>query len=202
MLNDGAFIVLTMQSPVWLKASEAVVITYRLPVWASPLACPMLGERPTVLKLVALVLAMGGVALLVGVDLSGATWEKLPAAGMGPGGRGAVRAGHGAGEEASAAPAADGQRGVAGAAGDDPRRLAGGVRAFREGGVSTGGWVAIAYISTIPLTVGYLAWFQALRMVPASTAETTVLVSPLVVSSAPACCWGRHSGRTRSWLWR
>jgi drug/metabolite transporter (DMT)-like permease len=48
------------------------------------------------------------------------------------------------------------------------------------GNVTAGGWAAIAYISTIPLTVAYLAWFRALRMVPASTAATTVLVSPLV----------------------
>jgi probable blue pigment (indigoidine) exporter len=46
--------------------------------------------------------------------------------------------------------------------------------------VTVGGWIAIGYISTVPLTVAYLAWFRALRMVPASTAATTVLVSPLV----------------------
>ena len=28
--------------------------------------------------------------------------------------------------------------------------------------------------------MGYLAWFRALKLVPASTAATTVLVSPLV----------------------
>ena len=50
MLNYGLFIVLTTQSLVWLKASEAVVITYTLPVWAALLAWPMLGERPTVRK--------------------------------------------------------------------------------------------------------------------------------------------------------
>ena len=46
--------------------------------------------------------------------------------------------------------------------------------------VSIAGWMSIAYISTIPLTVAYLAWFRALRMVPASTAATTVLISPVV----------------------
>lgn len=35
MLNYGPFVVLTTLSLVWLKASEAVVITYTLPVWAS-----------------------------------------------------------------------------------------------------------------------------------------------------------------------
>jgi probable blue pigment (indigoidine) exporter len=36
------------------------------------------------------------------------------------------------------------------------------------------------YISTIPMTVAYLAWFRALRLVPASLAATTILVSPMV----------------------
>jgi uncharacterized membrane protein len=82
MLNYGLFIVLTTQSLVWLKASEAVVITYTLPVWTSLLAWPMLGERPTLQKILALILALGGVALLVGADTAEATWQKLPAAGM------------------------------------------------------------------------------------------------------------------------
>ena len=80
MLNYGVFIVLTTESLVLLKASEAVVITYTLPVWASLLAWPMLGERPTVRKLLALVLALGGVVLLVGADAGEATWQTLPAA--------------------------------------------------------------------------------------------------------------------------
>ncbi len=46
--------------------------------------------------------------------------------------------------------------------------------------VTPGGWVSVAYIATIPMTFAYLAWFRALRMVPASTAATTVLMSPVV----------------------
>ncbi len=83
MLNYGLFIVLNTLSLVWLKASEAVVITYTLPVWASLLAWPMLGERPTFQKILALILALGGVALLVGADTAEASWQKLPAAGLG-----------------------------------------------------------------------------------------------------------------------
>ena len=48
------------------------------------------------------------------------------------------------------------------------------------GGVTHGGWASIAYISSLPLSVAYLAWFRALKLVPASTAATTVLVSPMV----------------------
>ncbi len=48
------------------------------------------------------------------------------------------------------------------------------------GGVSDIGWVALIYIAVVPLTLAYLAWFRALRLVSASTAATTVLISPMV----------------------
>jgi drug/metabolite transporter (DMT)-like permease len=180
MLNYGLFIVLTTESLMWLKASEAVVITYTLPVWASLLAWPMLGERPTLLKLLALVLALGGVALLVGADNAAASWEKLPGAAMGL--AAAVLFGLGtvlAKKRPLRLPpttsvAWQAMLGMI---------LVVSLAAFESpdwGQVTAGGWLSIAYISTIPLTVAYLAWFRALRMVPASTAATTVLVSPLV----------------------
>jgi drug/metabolite transporter (DMT)-like permease len=180
MLNYGLFIVLTTQSLVWLKASEAVVIVYTLPVWASLLAWPMLGERPTVPKIVALVLALGGVALLVGADTAAASWEKLPGAAMGF--AAAILFGWGtvlAKQKPLRLPptASVAWQALLGMV------LVVTLAAFEHpdwGNVTAGGWVSIAYISTIPLTIAYLAWFRALRMVPASTAATTVLVSPLV----------------------
>jgi probable blue pigment (indigoidine) exporter len=180
MLNYGLFIVLTTESLVWLKASEAVVITYTLPVWASLLAWPMLGERPTVQKILALILALGGVALLVGADTAEATWEKLPAAGLSL--AAAVLFGLGtvlAKKKPLRLPPTTSVAWQAMLGMVLVVSLAG----FEHpdwGNVTVGGWVSIAYISTIPLTVAYLAWFRALRMVPASTAATTVLVSPLV----------------------
>jgi drug/metabolite transporter (DMT)-like permease len=180
MLNYGLFIVLTTESLVWLKASEAVVITYTLPVWASLLAWPMLGERPTVTRIVALVLALGGVALLVGADTAQASWQKLPAAAMSL--CAAILFGWGTVLAKKKPLRLPPTASVAWQA------LLGMVvvvllASFEHpdwGRVTAGGWISIAYISTIPLTVAYLAWFRALRMVPASTAATTVLVSPLV----------------------
>jgi drug/metabolite transporter (DMT)-like permease len=180
MLNYGLFIVLTTQSLVGLKASEAVTITYTLPVWASLLAWPMLGERPTVSKIVALVLALAGVALLVGADTAEATWRKVPFALM-----------------ALAAAVLFGLATVL--AKKHPLRLPPATSVAWQAmlgmlpvvalamletphwdRMTPLGWGAIAYISTLPLTIAYLAWFRALRMVPASLAATTVLVSPIV----------------------
>ncbi len=180
MLNYGLFIVLTTLSLVWLKASEAVVITYTLPVWASLLAWPMLGERPTVQRILALILALGGVALLVGADTAEATWQKLPGAAVGL--AAAVLFGVGTVLAKKKPLRLPPTTSVAWQA------LLGMVLVVALAGfehpdwgrVTVGGWVSIAYIATVPMTFAYLAWFRALRMVPASTAATTVLVSPLV----------------------
>ena len=56
---------------------DAVVITYTLPIWASLLAWPLLGERPSWRQFVALVLAIGGVALLVGAGTAASRWLRF-----------------------------------------------------------------------------------------------------------------------------
>jgi drug/metabolite transporter (DMT)-like permease len=180
MLNYGLFIVLTTGSLVWLKASEAVTITYTLPVWASLLAWPMLGERPTPAKLVALVLALAGVALLVGADNAEATWEKLPAALMAL--AAAVLFGLAtvlAKKHPLRLPPATAVAWQA-AFGMIPLLALAATETRDWGRMTLPGWGAVAYISTLPMTVAYLAWFRALRLVPASMAATTVLVSPVV----------------------
>jgi len=180
LLNFGLFIVLTTGAIAHLRASEAVTITYTIPVWAVLLSWPLLGERPAAPKLLSLLLALGGVALLVGADPSQAAWDKLVPAGMALGaaisfGLGTVLA----------------QR--------MPLRLPPTVSVFWQaligtwpvigfalaerqdwGRVTPIGWAGLFYIAAVPLTLAYLAWFRALRLVSASTASITVLVSPLV----------------------
>ena len=51
---------------LWLPASEAALIAYTMPVWASLIAWPVLGERPTVLRTLALVMAFAGLASIMG----------------------------------------------------------------------------------------------------------------------------------------
>ena len=180
MLNYGLFIVLTTQALVWLTASEAVVITYTLPIWASILAWPMLGERLNARRIAAILLGCGGVALMVGIGTAAANWDKLPGAAMGfvaawLFGLGTVVAKK---YPLRLPPAAS----VAwqGSIGTIPVLVLSLWEHPVWSGVSTYGWVSIAYISKLPLTIAYLAWFRALKLVPASTAATTVLVSPMI----------------------
>ena len=74
LLNVTGWMVLMGLALLWLPASEAALIAYTMPVWASLLAWPVLGERPTVLRTVALVMAFAGLAAIMG----GQTSEMLP----------------------------------------------------------------------------------------------------------------------------
>src|ERR1051325_5661235 len=66
LLNVTGWMVLMGLALLWLPASEAALIAYTMPVWASLLAWPVLGERPTVLRTVALVMAFAGLAVIMG----------------------------------------------------------------------------------------------------------------------------------------
>src|ERR1044072_6981263 len=77
-LNVGAWMVLMGLALLWLPASEAALIAYTMPVWASLIAWPVIGERPTVLRAVALLMAFAGLAVIMGGNGFSATTEKLP----------------------------------------------------------------------------------------------------------------------------
>ena len=180
MLNYGLFVVLTTEALVTLTASEAVTITYTLPIWASILAWPMLGERLTPSRILAILLGCAGVATMMGVGSASARWDKLPGVAMGFGaawlfGLGTVVAKkHPLRLPPSASVAWQG------AIGTIPVLILAQWEHPIWRGVTHGGWASIAYISSLPLSVAYLAWFRALKLVPASTAATTVLVSPMI----------------------
>ena len=78
LLNVTGWMVLMGLALLWLPASEAALIAYTMPVWASLIAWPVLGERPTVLRTIALVMAFAGLAAIMGGNGITATTEKLP----------------------------------------------------------------------------------------------------------------------------
>src|SRR6201995_4907474 len=63
---------------VYLPASEAALIAYTMPVWASLIAWPVLGERPTLLRTLALVMALAGLASIIGGNGIAASEAKPP----------------------------------------------------------------------------------------------------------------------------
>src|SRR5262249_20043225 len=55
VLNVTGWMVLMGLALLWLPAGEAALIAYTMPVWAALLAWPILGERQSVLRTLALV---------------------------------------------------------------------------------------------------------------------------------------------------
>lgn len=180
MLNFGGFMVFSTLALAWLNASEAVIVTYTLPIWAGVLAWPMLGERPTLQRVAAMLLGLAGVALLVGVGTVQASWSKVP--GVACGLLAAAIFGLGtvvAKRRPLALPPVTSVAWQA-AIGAVPVLLLALLEHPDWDAVTPVGWLCCCYIMVMPLTVAYLAWFRALRFVPASTAATMVLISPLI----------------------
>src|SRR4051794_22529481 len=78
MLNVTGWMVLMGLALLWLPASEAALIAYTMPVWASLIAWPVLGERPTVLRAIALLMAFAGLGAIMGGNGIAASEAKLP----------------------------------------------------------------------------------------------------------------------------
>ena len=185
-MNYGAFTILTTLALFWLPASQAVIVTYTLPIWAAVLAWPMLGERPTPARILATALGLAGVALLVTgqpqatAAAAGPAWTRP--AGFACGLAAAFVFGLGT-VIAKRAPlrmppiagvawqATLGTLPVVALAAFEPVRLA---------AVTPLGWGAIAYVAVLPMSLAYLAWFRALRLLPANTAATGVLLAPAI----------------------
>jgi probable blue pigment (indigoidine) exporter len=180
MLNYGAYIVFSTEAQVYLPASEAIVLTYTLPIWASLLAWPLLGERPSWRQYVALVLAIGGVALLVGVGSADMRWEQMPGVAMALAGSMLFGLGTVLAKRTPMAlpPATSVAWQVA--LGTAVLLMLAVFETPDWSRVTPAGWACVAFVATVPMTIAYLAWFRALRLVPASVAATTVLVSPMV----------------------
>ncbi|HET6184733.1 MAG TPA: DMT family transporter [Acetobacteraceae bacterium] len=181
LLNYGLFGVFTALSLWWLRSSEAVVITYTLPVWAALLAWPMLGERPTPRRVAGMVLALAGVAALVGAEEMRFSARLLP--GVACGFLAAFLFGLGTvviKRQPLRMPPVAGvvwQIGL----GFIPTVLLAALLEHPDfSRLTPVAWLCFAYIAIMPMTVAYLTWFRALRLLPASIAATSVLLSPLV----------------------
>lgn len=193
VLNVTSWMGLATLSLFWLAASEAAIIAYTMPVWASVLAWPVLGERPTWPKVAGLLLGLSGVAVLMAGQLLSAPpadlWAKLPGVAciMGT----ALMFAGGAvftkrfPVSMPAVPVLAWQLGI----GMAPMLLASLVfERWSVAHVTALGWGALGYVSVVALCVSYLAWFRALKLLPASTATIGTLLVPVigVLSSAAA----------------
>jgi drug/metabolite transporter (DMT)-like permease len=194
-LNVAAWMVLMGLALLWLRASEAALIAYTMPVWASLLAWPVLGERPTVLRTLALVMAFAGLAAIMGGNGFEASLAKLPGILMVLGGSICFALGTVLAKKLPIRlppiTAAAWQIGI----GCVPILIVGlAIERSDVNAITRLGWALLFYSTVIQFCVAYVAWFAALARLKASVAAIGTMAVPVIGVVASALALGEPLG--------
>lgn len=188
-LNVACWMALMGLALLYLPASEAALIAYTMPIWASILAWPVLGERPNLLRVISLVMAFAGLAAIMGGNGLAASVTKLPGIIMALVGAFGFAIGTVLAKKLPLnlppLSAAAWQIGI----GCLPVALLGLlVESADIARVSHLGWILIFYSTVIQFCIAYVSWFAALARLPASVAAIGTMAVPVigVVASAVA----------------
>jgi drug/metabolite transporter (DMT)-like permease len=189
VLNVTGWMVLMGLALLWLPASEAALIAYTMPVWASIIAWPVLGERPTLIRTLGLVMAFVGLASIMGGNGIAASVEKLPGIIMALGGALGFAIGTVFSKKypihLPPITAAAWQIGI----GCLPISVIGLlVETSHWDKVTPVGWWLLVYSTVVQFCIAYVSWFAALARLPASVAAIGTMAVPVigVVASAIA----------------
>ena len=186
-LNVTMWMALMGLALLWLPASEAAVMAYTMPVWASVLAWLILGERLSLQRVLAMLLAFAGIVALMGGSGVSGSMAKLPGIIMVLVGAFAFALGTVLAKRypinLPLMTISAWQIGL----GCLPVAIAG---LFCEnaslGSLSTAGWGVMIYMTLIQFCIAYVCWFAALQRLPASVAAIGTMAVPVigVVASA------------------
>ncbi len=194
-LNVTGWMVLMGLALLWLPASEAALIAYTMPVWAAMLAWPVLGERPTVLRTIALVMAFAGLAAILGGNGLVASTAKMPGIIMALGGAIGFALGTVLAKrlplKLPPITAAAWQIGI----GCFPIALAGlAIETTHLERLTPFDWSLLFYATVIQFCVAYVSWFAALARLPASIAAIGTMAVPVIGVMASAIALGEQLG--------
>jgi drug/metabolite transporter (DMT)-like permease len=167
-----------------------------MPVWAAMLAWPVLGEQPSVLRTLALLLAFAGLASIMGGNGLSASQEKLPGILMALGGAFGFALGT---VLAKRLPirlppitAAAWQIGL----GCLPVAIAGlAIETTHLDRVTPLGWWLLIYSVVGQFCIAYVSWFAALARLPASVAAIGTMAVPVIGVIASALALHEPLGR-------
>ena len=195
LLNVTGWMVLMGLALLWLPASETALIAYTMPVWASLLAWPVLGERPTWLRSVSLLMAFAGLAAIMGGSGVTASAAKLPGIVMALCGSIGFALGTVLAKrlplDMAPIPAAAWQIGL----GCFPVAIVGlAIETTHLGNVSPIGWWLLVYSTLIQFCIAYVSWFAALARLPASVAAIGTMAVPVIGVVASAIALGEPLG--------
>lgn len=195
LLNVTAWMALMGLALTFLPASEAAVMAYTMPVWASVLAWPILGERISLLRVVAMAMAIAGLVALMGGGGVSATQAKLPGILLALAGAFLFAVGTVLAKRwplmlppltsavwqilIGCIPVS-----LAGLLMEQPHFTA----------LSSLGWSLFAYSIVVQFCVAYACWFAALQRLPASVAAIGTLLVPVIGVVASATALGEPLG--------
>jgi probable blue pigment (indigoidine) exporter len=194
VLNFGAWMSLTAIGLSWLRASEAAILAYTLPVWTVLLARPLLGERLTAARCLGLLLGLAGVNLLVFSEPPAVAWAKLP--GVASILAAAMLFALGAVLAKRAPLAMPPFAAVSWQAGLGTLPLLVGMLIERPDlrAIDTLGGLAFISSGALANGLGYITWFAALQRLPASLVGIGSLLVPAVGVLASAVMLGEPLG--------
>ena len=180
-LNVACWMVLMGLALVWLPASEAVLIAYTMPIWASILAWPILGERPNLLRVISLAMAFAGLAAIMGGNGFAGSLEKLPGIIMALGGAFGFAVGTVLAKKLPLnlppLSAAAWQIGI----GSLPVAIVGLLIEKADwAALSSFDWMLLTYAIVVQFCVAYVSWFAALGRLPASVAAIGTMAVPVI----------------------
>jgi drug/metabolite transporter (DMT)-like permease len=180
-LNYTSWLGFVSVALVWLPASTAVIITYTMPIWATGLAWPVLGERPTPRHLLGLLLGVGGVTAVLGGGAGAFPPGALPGAAAALAAAVLFALGSVVTKRAPVALppfALVGWQILLGVAPICVLALLFEHPDFAD--LPALDWLVLGYTAFVGLVFAYLCWFRALRLLPASLATTGTLLVPVV----------------------
>ena len=195
VLNVTLWMAVMGYALVFLPASEATVVAYTNPIFTALFAWPLLGERMTPTRVIALVMAFAGLVLLFGGNEMSATLTKLPGVILALTGSIGFALGtifvKKAPLQLPGATAAAWQIGL----GCLPVALAG---LILEGPslavLDAGGWAGLAYMTFGQFCIAYVCWFAALERLPASIAAIGTMLAPVISVTVAAYALGEPLG--------
>ncbi|MFM9851127.1 MAG: DMT family transporter [Hyphomicrobiaceae bacterium] len=178
----------------WVSVSEGALLVYTMPIWAILLAWPLLGTRPTMRDVAALLLGLLGVGVLLGGQ--GLRFSSEEIFGFALALASAVSFALGTVLNRSPLPIAPTalvawQVGIGCLA-----MVLIGLPLERPdfAALSPAGWSVLIYMTLVPMGVCYLTWFESLRHLPASVASMGTLLVPLIGAISASLTLGEPLG--------
>jgi drug/metabolite transporter (DMT)-like permease len=164
----------------YLAVSEGTLLVYTMPIWATLFAWPILGRRPSLRDIAALLLGLSGLVVLLSGDGMALGPDKF--IGIALALAAAIFFAFGGVMTKSSLPIAPTalvawQVGL----GCLPMIIIGLLFEHPNvGAITSSGWTVLIYMALGPMGVCYLSWFAALRRLPAATAAIGTLAVPIV----------------------